>query len=592
MLKTFPFLLLLLVYVAFLPLYVQGGDTAELVAAAFHGLLAHPPGYPLYLWLQKLWLNVLPVSSVFWRASLLNAILAILALYFLCRPLLSRYIWFVLPLLMLGLKSEFIEASVLPDVFSLHALFVALIGYHFFLSEKDHRQYWVAFLFWFSFANHHTSVLLFPCYLFSLWETRHQRERLLCFIVFSLSGLIGSGLLYLSLFLLDTGHPLSWGNISSLSELFAHIIRADYGTFKLASGQGSFGGKAFFFFLSSVWPQLLAAGVIFYFSLLPDRSLLSDKKFLAWTGCLVLTLLFPLALNVNPNFMGEEILRRFHVMPLIVLTAWCIYLLRKIEAKKEVILYVYLAFIPATLINLTGIRHFLNLRNDSTIEDYARNLYREAQNKAPAMVVLENDTAYFALRYLQAFEKGPASGKVVVVTMPLFFHPWYLKKVQLTFPEFQLEDAPSIYRERRMNQDRQLIRPNLENISFIFTSKYREGDQYEITFLTLGRMLRPGSGVLFSPVERIINFTPSVEDRGPQHFTKLRLFYEYSHWFLPQALHAMDNEEKEKAISLWKENQRVVPYAFPAMANLCAYQEYLEFCKDLQYWEKATLGFY
>ena len=60
---------LLLFYSCLLSLFIQGWDTAELVAAGYHRLNPHPPGYPLYIWLQHSWTHLFPVSTVFWRAG-------------------------------------------------------------------------------------------------------------------------------------------------------------------------------------------------------------------------------------------------------------------------------------------------------------------------------------------------------------------------------------------------------------------------------------------------------------------------------------------------------------------------------------------
>jgi hypothetical protein len=592
MLKLLPLAVLFMAYVSVLPFYIQGGDTAELVAAAYHRLVAHPPGYPLYLWLQNLWLGLVPVSTVYWRASLLNAIFGTLALYFLWRPLIRKPAWSLLPLLLLGLKPEFIEASVLPDVFSLHALLVALVSYYFLHADSEQRQRWLPLLFWLSFANHHTTVLLLPCYLFVFWEARLQRATLLRFFRFSAGGFLLGALLYASLVTFNTSHPLSWGSISSVSDLIAHFLRVDYGTFRLAASETGSAAGAFFFLLANAWPLLMVALVLLYLVFAQARSLLFDPRFVAWTGCFALTLLFPLAMNVEPQFMGEEVLRRFHVMPLVVLVAWSVYLLKSLEVKKATLFSIYLCSLPAVLINVTGARHFLQLRNDSTIEDYARNLYREAKKNSPVVVVLDNDTAFFAIRYLQAFEQSTSSGAVVAASMPLFFHPWFLTKVRSSLPGFTLGDAATIYQHRQLNQDRQVIVPNLGTASFIFTSGYREGSSYEVTFLTLGRLLRPGSGVRFSPAERIIATVPSIEDKGPQHFTRQRLYYEYSHWFLARAQHAMDNGDPDLAVSLWKENLQIVPYSFWAMANLCDFDKSYLFCDRLDYWRQHVEGFY
>ena len=120
------------------PKFIQGGDTAELVNASYHLFVPHPPGYPLFLWLQHFWTHLLTVSTVFWRASILNSIFGITALYFVTRPQRSS-IFGILLLLSLASQAEFIEASVLPDVFALHGLLVAVFCWVYFYKNTSLR---------------------------------------------------------------------------------------------------------------------------------------------------------------------------------------------------------------------------------------------------------------------------------------------------------------------------------------------------------------------------------------------------------------------------------------------------------------------
>lgn len=163
-------------YLLSAPLYVQGGDTGELVTAAYHRLIAHPPGYPLYLWLQYFWTHLFAVGSIFWRASVFNVALGLFSLYTLTKPLKNKSVYFLIPILILGLKFEFYEASVLPDVFALHALFVILIGHFFFFSERPSSLQVNCFLLALSFTNHHTTVLLFPLYCYIVWDSVKNRR--------------------------------------------------------------------------------------------------------------------------------------------------------------------------------------------------------------------------------------------------------------------------------------------------------------------------------------------------------------------------------------------------------------------------------
>src|SRR3989304_10001566 len=52
---------------------IYGGDSGDMVTAAYLGGVPHPPGYPLYTFLGWL-LTKIPVSTVAFRIGLLSAI--------------------------------------------------------------------------------------------------------------------------------------------------------------------------------------------------------------------------------------------------------------------------------------------------------------------------------------------------------------------------------------------------------------------------------------------------------------------------------------------------------------------------------------
>src|SRR5207248_4772115 len=61
------------VYLRTLAPTVVGGDTPELITVAYTMGVAHPPGYPLFTMLAKLF-TLFPFGTVAWRVNLLSAI--------------------------------------------------------------------------------------------------------------------------------------------------------------------------------------------------------------------------------------------------------------------------------------------------------------------------------------------------------------------------------------------------------------------------------------------------------------------------------------------------------------------------------------
>ena len=52
---------------------ITGDDSGELVSAAYTLGIAHPPGYPLWCMLGKLFTIIVPYGSIAWRVGFMSA---------------------------------------------------------------------------------------------------------------------------------------------------------------------------------------------------------------------------------------------------------------------------------------------------------------------------------------------------------------------------------------------------------------------------------------------------------------------------------------------------------------------------------------
>ena len=107
------------------------GDTGDMIQAAATLREAHPPGYPLYALLGKLFV-ALPVGTIPYRVNLMSAFLGGLsvALVFLCLVLLTRQALAALAgaLLFAG-NYLFWTYFVLAETFALNNFFLALTAF-------------------------------------------------------------------------------------------------------------------------------------------------------------------------------------------------------------------------------------------------------------------------------------------------------------------------------------------------------------------------------------------------------------------------------------------------------------------------------
>ena len=556
---------LLLAYSFFIPHFIQGGDSAELVAAAHYNLVAHPPGYPLWTLLQQGWMKILDTHSLFWRASLLNTLFAVASLFFIILPIKGRKLLMAALLVLVAFTWTFFQAAVIPDVFALHALFTTVI---IWLSIDEHiqqkyRSFFLSFLFVLSFSNHHTTIFLLPIVVQSFLNQYPKKD----FVVGVILGSLITILLYLSLILRNPNSYYSWGNITDLKSLLAHFLRNDYGTFRLAANESSP-----FFNWDGIWKffELNAIPLIFFIFLILffvpfERKLYSSRKSLALLLTFFLSLSFLGLVNFRIEGMAEEIVSRFHVMPLIILMMFAVFLIAKSSKtpKRSIeILFLTLAIV-STLPTLYKNR---DLAKDNIIESYARNLLNQAIHQRADAVLIENDNSYFALRLIQL--EHPEDQSLAIISPPLLFHHWYYSKQQQKLEHLKFLNEAKVLSERKMDFIEDLLKPNTSHYKFFLTKNFQNFTDFKLTFLPLGRIIEKGQGLNLDEsltVDVPVNFN----SQSIQGFSKKMLHAEYAHYYLAKGMLVYSQKQVPQALASWKKAISIVPYCLPAYQNIC-----------------------
>lgn len=226
-----PLGIVLLIYIFTAPTTVQQGDTGELVTNSFFFRLSHPPGYPLFHYLMYFFTHVIS-GTIFFRASMGQIIISVATLFIIFEIGSNQDKWVnVFFILTLAFSRLYWRYSILPDVFALNNLFVALIIYFYFLpsSKKNLRN--IILIFCVALTNHHTILFLFPLVVHSVYESKLLRDALIYFVF----GIVIFWIIYLSLFLFDHTSYGSWGELNSFESLVKHMIRYDYGVFQLTT---------------------------------------------------------------------------------------------------------------------------------------------------------------------------------------------------------------------------------------------------------------------------------------------------------------------------------------------------------------------
>ncbi len=216
----------------------RGADGGDLITAAATGGVAHPSGYPTYLVLARLF-QLLPWGTLAFRTNLLSAVCSIAAALIVSYVVVGisegskevRNLSGFLAGLGFGLSPLLWSQSVITEVYTLHALFIAVILW--VILQHDHgpttREHWVdrfgGVIFGLALGNQLTVVFLFP-----VWYLAHAVERVhpsgRWMVRWGrLGNRTGGLLLGLLIYLLvpiwaRSGSPVNWGNPVDLEGLW------------------------------------------------------------------------------------------------------------------------------------------------------------------------------------------------------------------------------------------------------------------------------------------------------------------------------------------------------------------------------------
>jgi hypothetical protein len=204
----------------------QGADSGELLAAAMVNGVPHPPGYPLYTMLLQAWLALtgalMPARDLAWRGNLLSALTAAWSVgvtasvaAWLLREQRARWLWALLAALAWAFTPLLWDQAVITEVYALHALAAALLGWA--LLVKGGARRWVIPVTALGVAHHLTFLLLLPAAAYYLWSISDGSgwSRLRSMVItLALGGIIGA-LFHMRTPLVAGGGgtppPINWG---------------------------------------------------------------------------------------------------------------------------------------------------------------------------------------------------------------------------------------------------------------------------------------------------------------------------------------------------------------------------------------------
>ena len=363
-------------------------DSADLASAALTLGVAHPPGYPLYSSLGRLWLALIPFGGAAYRLNLLSAAAGSAAAALLCRLLMRRLApgAAALGALCFAFAAGPWKFAELSEMYSLHALFICAL---LLLAEGEdgtqaRRAAATGLLFGAGLVNHQALILLAPALLW-LWRGR-LAERASTLAAFTAAGL---GLELFVLVRLGDA-PLAW----------RVLTRADYGPFELFKGFSaplSGAGAA-----RLDWASLAGLAVVCPFAALWPVGLWRARKEPRAVGlALALAAFGPFFFMMTrfdlSSWVARTVLEPAYIAPALVaclLSAEALAGLPERAATSAAAA----ALVLTVALNAGAAYH----RDDFLAYDYVRDLRARLPEHSAAIV--KGDTALFGLKYLNCLD--------------------------------------------------------------------------------------------------------------------------------------------------------------------------------------------
>lgn len=426
---------------------VAGGDSGELVAAVVTGGVIHPPGYPLYALLAKVFIHLPIGSGAAWRMNLLSAACDAAAAALLCAAV-SRWSrsrtagvaaagWF-------ALSPVVWRYAICAEVFALNNLLCAMLLLLAVLYDERAERRWAlagAFVVGLGLSDHHTFVFTAaPMVAWALWRGRADLLRPRSLGLLALAA--GAGLLpyaYLPI-AARSGSPVSWGEAGTWSGFWTHVLRRDYGTFRLAApgvAQGASAGETFAAWAESVLQQVgwWGVGLPLAGAALGLRSWRRAPLGAVVLAPIVLTVGVLVALGNLPvtDALHREIVARFWQQPAVFLAALGGVGVAELGLRlpRPVVAVAAAAMVLGPL---PWRFEAASRRGSTLVRSYGAEILRAAP--PGALLVTKGDLITNTIRYLQSVE-GVRSD-VRVVDQELLGYAWSRPQIERAHPEIAI----------------------------------------------------------------------------------------------------------------------------------------------------------
>jgi hypothetical protein len=438
-----------IVYVLTMFPTVAHGDTGALISVVYNMGIAHPPGYPLYTLLGKLF-TFIPIGSIAWRVNLASTFYgaAAAALLFVTMLRLTRRTWASLLAAGLFAFSPLTwQYSILAEVFSLNNLFAALIALVALSYHQSRRR---PFLFVLAFVtglgfSHHQTIAFWaaPVWGWLLWV-----EKGVILNVGTIGRCAGFFVLGLTPFLYmplaALRDPLVvWGDVSTPTGFVRHVLRSDYGSFSLipgATGQSGDVGRALAFYFRHLASEVLFVGLpLAVLGVYQGLRNISSRGFVAATvvsfTAYVITFHTLARLPMTESSILAAHIQKFWLLPNIFVCLWAGLGLYAIGSRWRRLEVLWWGVALAVVVVQVGVHYKGEDQSDNWLfHDHAKLKLEHLPDRA--ILLTNGDTDSHTLQYLNDCER--LREDVTVLKMESLFKYYYNRLIEKHAPDVVL----------------------------------------------------------------------------------------------------------------------------------------------------------
>ncbi len=160
----------LAVYICTLAPTITGDDSGEFITAAYTLGIPHPPGYPLWCMLGKLFTIVAPFESIATRVAFMSSFFGAATCFVLALIIIrltANRLAALAASATFAVSLEFWKWNVVAETYSLNAFLMLVCLLLVLEYQETHRNtylYWFAFVYGLGLCNHHTTHFLGPVF--------------------------------------------------------------------------------------------------------------------------------------------------------------------------------------------------------------------------------------------------------------------------------------------------------------------------------------------------------------------------------------------------------------------------------------------